>query len=52
MQNGEWDKKEIIKVDKDIGVNVNNRTNEHSSTNKFKVHYSKKGVHIVPTKKE
>ena len=51
-QNGEWDNKEIIEVDKNIGVNVNNRTNESSPTNKFKVHYSKKGVHIVPTKKE
>lgn len=52
MQNGEWDKKEVISIDKNIGVNVNNRTNEESETNKFKVHYSKKGVHIVPTKKE
>lgn len=51
-QNGEWDNKEIIKVDNDIGVNINNKTNESSLTNKFKIHYSKKGVHIVPTKKE
>lgn len=51
-QNGEWDNKEIIKVNKEIGVNINNKTNESSLTNKFKVHYSKKGVHIVPTKKE
>lgn len=49
---GEWDKKEIIKADKDIGVNVNNITKEESITNRFKVHYSKKGVHIVPMIRE
>ncbi|GAB6170075.1 polymorphic toxin type 50 domain-containing protein [Clostridium carnis] len=51
-QKGEWDGKEIIKADKDIGVNVNNRTNVRSNTNRFKIHYSKKGIHIVPMEKE
>ena len=50
--NGEWDEKEIIKVDKNIGVDVNNKTGEESITNRFKVHYSKKGTHIVPMRKE
>lgn len=51
-QNNEWDNKEVITVDKEIGVNVNNMTNEESETNRCKIHYSKKGTHIVPTKKE
>lgn len=51
-QNNEWDNKEIVTVDKEIGINVNNMTNEESKTNRCKIHYSKKGTHIVPTKKE
>ncbi|WP_024613644.1 phage minor capsid protein [Clostridium sp. Ade.TY] len=50
--NNEWDNKEIIKVNKDIGVEVNNRTNKETITNRFKVHYSKKGTHIVPMRRE
>ncbi|XZI40736.1 polymorphic toxin type 50 domain-containing protein [Clostridium perfringens] len=48
---GEWDKKETISVDKEIGVNLNISTGEETPTNKFKIHYSKKGTHIVPTLK-
>lgn len=51
-QNNEWDNKEIVTIDKEIGINVNNMTNEESKTNRCKIHYSKKGTHIVPTKKE
>ncbi|HFL3632245.1 TPA: polymorphic toxin type 50 domain-containing protein [Clostridioides difficile] len=47
-RSGEWDKKELIEVDKNIGVNVNNITGEKTLTNKFKIHYSKTGTHIVP----
>ncbi|WP_373899289.1 polymorphic toxin type 50 domain-containing protein [Haloimpatiens sp. FM7315] len=50
--NDEWDKKEIIKVDRDIGVNVNNKNGEKTSTNRFKIHYSNKGTHIVPMRRE
>ncbi|WP_253197617.1 phage minor capsid protein [Clostridium algidicarnis] len=49
---GEWDKKEFIKVEKNIGINVNNDTGEQTPTNKLKIHYSKKGTHIVPTLRE
>lgn len=48
----EWDKKEIIRVDKEIGVDINNKTGEKSITNRFKVHYSNKGTHLVPMRKE
>ncbi|MBT2157583.1 hypothetical protein JMW52_14115 [Clostridioides difficile] len=37
-----------MEVDKNIGVNVNNITGEKTLTNKFKIHYSKTGTHIVP----
>ncbi|MCM0743665.1 polymorphic toxin type 50 domain-containing protein [Clostridioides difficile] len=47
-RSGEWDKKELIEIDKNIGVNVNNITGEKTLTNKFKIHYSKTGTHIVP----
>ncbi|WP_236741775.1 polymorphic toxin type 50 domain-containing protein [Clostridioides difficile] len=43
-RSGEWDKKELIEVDKNIGVNVNNITGEKTLTNKFKIHYSKTGT--------
>lgn len=49
---GEWDGKEIIEVDKNIGVSINNETGIKTPTNRFKVHYSNKGTHIVPTLKE
>ena len=48
-KNGKWDKKEIIEVDKKIGM-VKTKKGE-AETNSFKIHYSKTGVHIVPYKK-
>ena len=43
--------KEFIILDKKIGVSINPITFEKTSTNKFYIHYSKTGVHIVPTNK-
>ena len=48
---GIWQNKEVITVNKDIGVNVDIATNKETATNRFVIHYSKKGVHIVPTKR-
>lgn len=45
---GNWRKKEIIKTDKKIGVNVSMLDGSENKTNNFKIHYSKKGTHIVP----
>lgn len=45
---GEWDKKETITIDKEIGVNVSMLDGLETKTNSFKIHYSKKGTHIVP----
>ena len=47
-RNGEWLNKEIVETDEIIGYVVN-KEGELVPTNIAKVHYSKKGIHIVPT---
>lgn len=47
----EFKKKELIVLDKNIGVNINNQTNEEVPTNRLYIHYGKNGTHIVPTMK-
>ncbi|KOF56626.1 MULTISPECIES: phage minor capsid protein [Clostridium] len=49
---GEWNNKELIMANKNIGVSINNKTGEKTVTNKFIIHYSKNGTHIVPTVKK
>lgn len=48
---GQFKNKELITLDRPIGININNETNEETPTNKFYIHYGKKGAHIVPTLK-
>lgn len=43
-----WSHKEIIISDETIGISVDPVTGEEKETNKFVIHYSKKGAHIVP----
>lgn len=45
---GEWNQKEVVDFDEDIGFYVNAETLERVPTNKAKIHYSKNGSHIVP----
>ena len=48
-KNGEWDRTETIyHNDKIVGSVVNNLNGKEIETTTFKVHYSKKGIHIVP----
>lgn len=47
----DWKHKEVIEIDKDIGICIDRKGNK-SPTNRFTVHYSKTGVHLVPTKKK
>lgn len=49
---GSWNNKEIITVNRDIGVDVGLETGEATPTNRFVIHYSKRGTHIVPVRKE
>ena len=44
-----WIHKEHIQLNRVIGVNINNITNEETPTSQIMIHYSKNGVHIVPT---
>lgn len=48
---GKWTNKEFIIVDEDIGYVFNPETNEFEATNRFSIHYGKKGTHIVPRKR-
>ena len=46
-----WINKEFIIADKNIGINVNPKTGEETITNRFTIHYSGTGTHIVPTER-
>lgn len=48
---GQWTNKEFIIVDRDIGYVYNPETNEFEPTNRFSIHYGKKGTHVVPRKR-
>lgn len=48
---GNFSNKELIVAEKEIGVNINQKTNEETPTNQFYIHYSQSGIHIVPTLK-
>lgn len=49
---GIWTNKEVVMADKDIGVNIDVDTGVEESTDRFVIHYSKTGTHIVPCGKE
>ena len=44
--------KEILEVDKEIGVVVNDDGTPIGKTNRSTVHYSKKRTHVVPAKRK
>ena len=47
----EWNSKEFITLPDDIGVYINNHTGETFPTNTVSIHYSKRGTHIVPARR-
>ncbi|MCI7084725.1 polymorphic toxin type 50 domain-containing protein [bacterium] len=47
---GRWTNKEFVTADKKIGVVVDSESGKETSTARFSIHYSRKGVHIVPRK--
>lgn len=49
-RNGRWTNKEFVEHVENIGYIVNPNTNEEVLTNRFTIHYSKIGTHIVPAK--
>ena len=48
---GKWKNKETVSLDHWIAVNVNPVTGEQSLTNRFTIHYSRTGTHIVPSER-
>lgn len=48
---GEWKNQELIDSDTVVGKAIDQFTGEEFETSAFKIHYGKKGVHIVPTKR-
>lgn len=49
---GKWKNKELVKVDFDMGVDVDEDTRMETTTNRFVIHYSKTGAHVVPTSRK
>lgn len=49
---GEWNKKEFVTLDHDIGVYINPQSGERYSTNTVSIHYGKKGTHVVPARRK
>ena len=48
---GIWKNVETVTADRNIGVNINPETGEETVTNRFTIHYSKTGTHIVPAER-
>ena len=46
-----WKNKETVMANFDIGVEIDMNTMEETITNRFTIHYSKTGTHIVPSKR-
>lgn len=51
-RNGKWKNKELVLTEIDIGVDVDPKSHEGTPTNRFIIHYSKTGTHIVPTSRK
>lgn len=49
---GEWANREVVTADHDIGVSIDPDTGVEQITNRFTIHYGKKGTHVVPTRRK
>ena len=49
---GNWIGKEFIALDRDIGTHIDDVTKIETVTNSFAIHYSKRGAHIVPSRRK
>jgi len=50
-EQGKWNNREYVSVGKDIGVNLDEHTGIPTLTDRFTIHYSKTGTHVVPTER-
>ena len=48
----DYEKKEFVVADEEIGVTFDLDTGDGSITNRFAIHFGKKGWHIVPVKRK
>ena len=51
ISKGIWKNKETVTIDKVIGIHVDRLTGEETATNRFTIHYSNTGAHVVPAKR-
>lgn len=49
---GEWANREVVTADHDIGVSIDPDTGVEQITDRFTIHYGKKGTHVVPTRRK
>ena len=49
---GNWIGKEFITLDRDVGTHIDDVTSVETVTNSFGIHYSKRGAHIVPSRRK
>ena len=50
-RNGNWINKEFITLDENMGVDIDPETGNETHTNRFSIHYGKRGTHIVPAER-
>jgi len=51
-ESGKWINKEFITLDRDIGIHIEQSTGLQTTTNSFAIHYSKRGAHLVPSRRQ
>ena len=50
-ETGKWKNKETVSIGEIIGVEIDRFTKEEIFTDRFTIHYSKTGTHVVPDRK-
>ena len=50
-ETGKWKSKETVSIGEIIGVEVDRFTKEETLTDRFTIHYSKTGAHVVPARR-
>lgn len=51
-RNDEWNNRERVTIDRDIGIHINQDTGDRTTTNTFIIHYGKAGAHVVPAERQ
>ena len=51
-ESGNWINKEFITLSVDIAIHIEQATGLQTATNSFAIHYSKKGAHLVPSRRQ